>query len=204
MQIQLRTKEVKFLLSWSLLSRHSKETIKPVGHIDLELKGDTWAKAVENCWCTNRRFRAINMFLNDSASFRMTPQLKDDIQSPSWNYIYPLTQLSLLPLPHMHCRQKPLWILILQLPKLDMLIPPCLCMCRSFYLECLPTYPHFLMALLSWALRLSLSFSSSDFLKNWEWNCHATQQSHCWAYSPRKPELKEPHVPQCSLQHYLQ
>ena len=49
MQIQLRTKEVKFLLSWSLLSRHSKETIKPVGHIDLELKGDVWAKAVENC-----------------------------------------------------------------------------------------------------------------------------------------------------------
>ena len=26
-----------------------------------------------------------------------------------------------------------------------------------------------------------------------------TQQSHCWAYSPRKPELKETHVPQCSL-----
>ena len=25
-----------------------------------------------------------------------------------------------------------------------------------------------------------------------------TQQSHCWAYTPRKPELKETHVPQCS------
>ena len=25
-----------------------------------------------------------------------------------------------------------------------------------------------------------------------------TQQSHCWAYTPRKPELKETRVPQCS------
>ena len=33
--------------------------------------------------------------------------------------------------------------------------------------------------------------------------CHTTQQSHCWAYTPRKPELKEIHVPQCSSQHYL-
>ena len=30
-----------------------------------------------------------------------------------------------------------------------------------------------------------------------------TQQSHYWAYTPRKPELKETHVPQCSLQHSL-
>ena len=29
------------------------------------------------------------------------------------------------------------------------------------------------------------------------------QQSHCWAYTPRKPELKETRVPQCSLQHCL-
>ena len=43
-----------------------------------------------------------------------------------------------------------------------------------------------------------------DSLKNWEYNCHMTQQSHCWAYTPRKPELKETHVPQCSLQHCLQ
>ena len=28
-----------------------------------------------------------------------------------------------------------------------------------------------------------------------------TQQSHCWAYTPRKPELKETRVPQCSSQH---
>ena len=26
---------------------------------------------------------------------------------------------------------------------------------------------------------------------------------HCWAYTPRKPELKETRVPQCSSQHYL-
>ena len=26
-----------------------------------------------------------------------------------------------------------------------------------------------------------------------------TQQSHCWAYTPRKPELKETGVPQCTL-----
>ena len=28
-------------------------------------------------------------------------------------------------------------------------------------------------------------------------NCHMTQQSHGWAYTPRKPELKETCVPQC-------
>jgi len=30
------------------------------------------------------------------------------------------------------------------------------------------------------------------------------QQSHCWAYTLRKPELKETRVPQCSSQHCLQ
>ena len=30
-----------------------------------------------------------------------------------------------------------------------------------------------------------------------------TQQSHFWAYTPKKPELKETHVPQCSSQHCL-
>ena len=30
-----------------------------------------------------------------------------------------------------------------------------------------------------------------------------TQQSHCWAYTPRKPELKETCVPQCSSQHFI-
>ena len=30
-----------------------------------------------------------------------------------------------------------------------------------------------------------------------------TQESHCWAHTPRKPESKETHVPQCSLQHCL-
>ena len=33
---------------------------------------------------------------------------------------------------------------------------------------------------------------------------HTTQQSHCWAYTLRKPEMKETHVPQCSSQHSLQ
>ena len=42
------------------------------------------------------------------------------------------------------------------------------------------------------------------FLKNWKQNCYTTQQSHCWAYTPWKPELKQTHVPQSSLQHCLQ
>ena len=33
-----------------------------------------------------------------------------------------------------------------------------------------------------------------DSLKNWKWNCHMMQQSHCWAYTPKKPELKETRV----------
>ena len=41
------------------------------------------------------------------------------------------------------------------------------------------------------------------FLKNCKQNCHITQQSHCWAYTPRKPELKETSVPQCSPQRCL-
>ena len=40
--------------------------------------------------------------------------------------------------------------------------------------------------------------------KNWNQNSHMTQQSHCWAYTLRKPELKETHLPQYSLQHCLQ
>ena len=34
-----------------------------------------------------------------------------------------------------------------------------------------------------------------DSLKNSKQNCQTTQQAHCWAYTPRKPELKETHVP---------
>ena len=34
-------------------------------------------------------------------------------------------------------------------------------------------------------------------------NCHMTQKAHCWAYTLRKPELKETCVPQCSSQHCL-
>ena len=42
-----------------------------------------------------------------------------------------------------------------------------------------------------------------DSLKNWKQNCHTTQQSHCWAYTPNS-KFKETRVPQRSLQHYLQ
>ena len=41
------------------------------------------------------------------------------------------------------------------------------------------------------------------FLKNWKENFHMTQQSHFWAYTPRKPDLKETCAPQCSSQHCL-
>ena len=43
-----------------------------------------------------------------------------------------------------------------------------------------------------------------DSFENWKQNCHMTQQSHCWENTPRKSELKETRVPQCSLQHCLQ
>ena len=36
-------------------------------------------------------------------------------------------------------------------------------------------------------------------LKMEEQNCDTTQQSHCWAYTLKKQELKETCVPQCSL-----
>ena len=35
---------------------------------------------------------------------------------------------------------------------------------------------------------------SSCHLKNWKQNCLMIQQSHCWAHTLRKPELKETHV----------
>ena len=41
------------------------------------------------------------------------------------------------------------------------------------------------------------------FLKSCKQNCHTTQQSHCQAYTLRKLELKETHVPQCSSLHCL-
>ena len=34
-------------------------------------------------------------------------------------------------------------------------------------------------------------------LKKLELDCHTTQKSHCWAYTMRKPELKETSVPHC-------
>ena len=30
-----------------------------------------------------------------------------------------------------------------------------------------------------------------------------TQQSHSWAYTPRKPDMKETRAPQCSLQQFI-
>ena len=42
------------------------------------------------------------------------------------------------------------------------------------------------------------------FLKKLKKDYHTTQQSHYWAYILRKPEFKKSHVPQCSLQLYLQ
>ena len=42
------------------------------------------------------------------------------------------------------------------------------------------------------------------FLKKLEIKLPMIQQSHCWAYTLRKPEGKETRVPQCSLQHNLQ
>ena len=41
------------------------------------------------------------------------------------------------------------------------------------------------------------------FLKKLEIELLMTQQSHSWAYTPRKSELKETRVPQCSSQHCL-
>ena len=41
------------------------------------------------------------------------------------------------------------------------------------------------------------------FLKKLQIELPMAQQSHCWAYTPRKPELKEACVPQCSSQHCL-
>ena len=38
--------------------------------------------------------------------------------------------------------------------------------------------------------------------KNWKQNCHMTQQSHFWAYTPRKAELKEIH--HCSTVYHSQ
>ena len=42
------------------------------------------------------------------------------------------------------------------------------------------------------------------FLKKLEIELSYDPAIHCWAYTPRKQELKETRVPQCSLQHCLQ
>ena len=45
-----------------------------------------------------------------------------------------------------------------------------------------------------------LEWGAIAFSKNY----HMTQKSHYWAYILRTPQFKKMHVPQCSLQHYLQ
>ena len=46
--------------------------------------------------------------------------------------------------------------------------------------------------------------NSVEILKKLEIELPYDQQSHCWAYTLRKPEGRETRVPQCSLQHCLQ
>ena len=47
-------------------------------------------------------------------------------------------------------------------------------------------------------IRVHVSLSSQVTLV-----CHMTQQSHSWAYTPKKPEMRETYVPQCSSQHSI-
>ena len=42
------------------------------------------------------------------------------------------------------------------------------------------------------------------FLKKLETKLPYNSAIHCWAYTPRKSELKQTHVPQCSSQHCFQ
>ena len=71
----------------------------------------------------------------------------------------------------------------------------------SFSLSISPSseYPGLVSFWMDWLDLLAVQVT----LKSLLWNCHTTQQSHCWAYTPRKPELKETRVPHCSLQHCL-
>ena len=64
---------------------------------------------------------------------------------------------------------------------------------RSLFEKCKPK--------LQWGITSHWSQWPSS--KSLQKNCLMTQQSHCWAYTLRKPELKETRVPQCSSQHCL-
>ena len=68
----------------------------------------------------------------------------------------------------------------------------------------------------SWAIReahtnhTSLQFYVKTKMNMWQFYFqifkeppHTSQQSHFWAYTPKKPNLKETQVPQCSSQHCL-
>ena len=74
----------------------------------------------------------------------------------------------------------------------------------SLLLSCIQDYRYPLSLLVGMQTSTATMENSVEIpLKNWKWNCLMTQQSHCWAYTPRKPELKETRGPQCSLQHCL-
>ena len=72
----------------------------------------------------------------------------------------------------------------------------------SFSLSISPSseYPGLVSFWMDWLDLLAVQVT----LKSLLWNCHTTQQSHCRAYTLRKPELKETCVLQCSSQHCLQ
>ena len=53
----------------------------------------------------------------------------------------------------------------------------------------------------AWCAAVHGVTKSRAWLSNW--TELMTQQSHFWAYTLKKPELKETHVPQCSSQHCL-
>ena len=53
-----------------------------------------------------------------------------------------------------------------------------------------------------WSFSISPSSEYSGLI-SFKIDCLMIQQSHCWAYTLRKPKRKETRVPQCSSQHCL-
>ena len=52
-----------------------------------------------------------------------------------------------------------------------------------------------MQTLLHYANILHYGEQCEDSFKTLKQNCHTTQKSHCWAYTLRKPEWKETHLP---------